>query len=137
MFLASLDVLGPVARPGPLVVEQTAYAQLLGSGAVPAGPVPRAAGLVSEDTVKPVAVLGRYRWISLSLAVAVVRPPRVVAALGHASVLAGEHQTVRTVEELGSAVDALPVAVAVVYVAHHPRLRLAWILLLLLLSQGA
>lgn len=135
MFLASLDVLGPVAGPRPLVVKQTTNAELLGGGTVPAGPVPRAAGLVSENTVEPVAVFGRYRRVRLSLAVAVVCPPGVVAALGNTSMLAREDQTVRAVEKLGSSVHALPVAVAELNVADHPRLRLAGVLLLL--TQGA
>lgn len=137
MLLASLDVLRPVAGPRPLVVEQSAYAQLLGGGAVPAGPVPGAGGLVAEDAVQPVAVVGLYRRVRLALTVAVVRAPRIVAALGDAAVLTGEHETVGTVEELGTAVHALPVAVAVVDVAHHPRLRLAGVLLLLLLAIQA
>lgn len=137
MLLASLDVLGPVAGPGLLVVQQTADAELLGRGAVPAGPVPRAAGLVAEDPVEPVAVLRRDRRVGLGLAVAVIGAPRVIAALGHASVLAREDKAVRTVVELGPAVDALPVAIAVLRVADHPRLRLAGVLLLQLLRQRA
>lgn len=131
MFLASLDVLGPIARVGLVMVQQPTDAKLFGRGAVPAGPVPRAAGLVAEYAVEPVAVLGRYGRVRLALAVAVVGPPGVVAALGHAPVLAREHQAVRAVEELGPAVDALPVAVAELDVADHSGLGLARVLLLL------
>ena len=137
MFLASLDVLRPVAGPGPLVVEQSTDAELLGGGAVPARPVPRAAGLVAEDAVEPVAVLGGDGRVSLPLAVAVVGAPGVVAALGHAAVLAREDEPVGAVEELRPAVHALPVAVAVVDVAHDARLYLAGVLLLLLLRRRA
>jgi hypothetical protein len=38
MFLASSDILGPVARVSFLVVEEAADAKLLGRGAVPASP---------------------------------------------------------------------------------------------------
>lgn len=137
MLLASFDVLGPVAGPCALVVEQAAYAQLLGGGAVPAGPVPGAGGLMAEDTVQPVAMVGLDRRVRLAFTVAVVRPPGIIAALGDAAMFAGEHETVRTVEELGTTVHAFPVAIAIVDVAHHSRLRLARILLLLFLSQRA
>lgn len=137
MLLTSLDVFGPVARPGPLVVEQTTYAELLGGGAVPAGPVPGAGGLVAEDTVQPIAVLGRDRRISLAFAVTVVRSPRIIATLGDTAMLAGEHETVRTIEQLWSAAHAFPITIAILDVAYHPRLGLAWILLLLLLAQRA
>lgn len=137
MLLTSLDVFGPVARPGSLVVKQTAYAELLGGGAVPAGPVPSAGGLVAEDTVQPVAVLGRDRRISLAFAVAVVRSPRIIAALGDAAMLAGEHETVRTIEQLRSTIHAFPITIAILDVAHHARLGLARILLLLLLAERA
>lgn len=134
MLLTSLDVLGPVAGPGPFVVEQTAYAELLGGGAVPAGPVPGAGRLMAEDSVQPVAVLGRDRRIRLAFAVTVVRTPRIIASLGDPAVLAGEHETIRTVEQLRATIHALPIAITVFDVAHHPRFRLAWILLLLLLA---
>jgi len=51
MLLTSLDVLGPVAGPGPFVIQQTAYAELLGGGTVPASPVPGAGRFVAEDSV--------------------------------------------------------------------------------------
>ena len=57
MFLASGDVLWPVAGVCLLVVEEAADAELLGRGPVPAGPVAGAGGLVAEDAVQPVAVL--------------------------------------------------------------------------------
>lgn len=135
VLLTSLDVLGPIAGPGPFVVEQTAYAELLGGGAVPAGPVPSAGSLVAEDPVQPVAVLGRNRRIRLAFAVTIVRTPWIIAALGDTAVLASEHQAVRTVEQLRATVHALPIAIAVLGVAHHPRFRLTRVLLLLLLAQ--
>lgn len=137
MLLASLDVLGPIAGPGPFVIEQTAYAELFSGGAVPASPVPGAGSLVAEDSIQPVAVLGRDRRICLAFAVAVIRTPRIIAALGYTAVLAGEHETIWTVEQLRATIHALPIAIAVFSVAHHPRFRLAWILLLLLLAQRA
>jgi len=137
MFLTSLDVLGPVAGPGPLVVKQTAYAELFSGGAVPAGPVPGARGLVSEDAVQPVAVFGRNRWIRLAFTVAVVRSPRIIAALGNTAMFAGKHETVRAVKQLRAAVHAFPIAVAILGIAHYSRLRLAWIFLLLLLPERA
>lgn len=120
MLLTSLDVLGPVAGPGPFVVEQATYAELLGGGAVPASPVSGAGSLVAEDPVQPVAVLGRDRRICLAFAVTVVRTPRIIAALGDTAVLAGEHETVRTVEQLRTTVYAFPVTIAVLDIAHHP-----------------
>lgn len=131
MLLTSLDVFGPVAGPGSLVVKQTAYAELLGGGAVPAGPVPGAGGFVAEDTVQPVAVLGRDRRISLAFAVTIVRPPRIIAALGDTAMLASKHETVRTIEQLRPTAHALPIAIAILDVAYHARFGLARILLLL------
>lgn len=92
---------------------------------------------MAKDSVQPVAVVGRDRRIRLAFAIAVVRTPRIVTALGDTAVLAGEHETVRTVEQLRATVHALPIAIAVLGVAHHPRLRLARVLLLLLLAQRA
>ena len=63
MFLASGYILGPVAGVSLLVVEEAADAELLGCGPVPAGPVAGARGLVAEDAVQPVAVLGALRRI--------------------------------------------------------------------------
>ena len=57
MFLASGDVLWPVAGVCLLVVEEAADAELLGGGPVPAGPVAGAGGLVTEYSVQPVTVL--------------------------------------------------------------------------------
>lgn len=131
MLLTSINVLRPIARSRGLVVEQTADAQLLGGRTVPARPVPGARGLVAENTVQPVAVLRRYRRICLTFAVAVVCPPWIVASLGYAAMLAGEHKAIGTVEQLGPAVHALPVSVAIVHVADNSRFRLARVLLLL------
>lgn len=60
MFLATLDVLGPIARVHVFVVQQSADAKLFGGCAVPASPVTRARRLVTEDTVKPVAMVTGY-----------------------------------------------------------------------------
>lgn len=70
------------------------------------------------------------------LAVAVVRTPRVVAALRDAPVLAGEHEPVRAVVQLRLVVDALPVPIAVRHVTDHLRLGFARVLLVLALSTG-
>lgn len=98
MLLTSFHVLGPITRPCPLVVQKSTDAQLFRGGSVPTGPVPRAGSLVAKYTVEPVAMLGRDRWIRLSLSVAIVRSPRIVTALSHASMLASENKTVWTVE---------------------------------------
>lgn len=137
MFLASFNVIRPVARPRLFVIEKPADAELLGGGSVPARPVPRAGGLVAEDSVEPVAVIRRDRGVRLPLAVAVIRPPGVVATLRDSAVLSREHETVRTVEELLAAVDAFPVAVAVHKVADYSSLSLAGIFLLIFLRQGS
>lgn len=63
MFLATLDVLGPVAGVRVLVVQESANAQLLGGRTVPAGPVPGARSLVTEYAVQPVTVVSRYRAV--------------------------------------------------------------------------
>ena len=63
VLLAAGNVLRPVASVSLLVVEQAANAELLGGGAVPAGPVTCAGGLVPEDAVQPVAVLGALRRV--------------------------------------------------------------------------
>ncbi len=63
VFLTSANILGPIAGMGFLVVEEPADAELLGGGPVPTSPVSGAGGLVPEDPVEPVAVLGVARWI--------------------------------------------------------------------------
>lgn len=63
MFLAAIDILGPVARVGVLIVEQATDTELLCCRPVPARPVARARGLVPEDAVQPIAVLGTDRWV--------------------------------------------------------------------------
>jgi len=107
------------------VVEKTADTKLLGSGTVPAGPVPSAGGLVAEDTVQSSAVISLDGRIGYLLAAAVVAPPRVVAALGDAPVLADEDEAVGAVVELGHVQHALPVAITVRGVPSHPRLHRA------------
>lgn len=71
------------------------------------------------------------------LALAVVGAPRIVAALRYAAMLAGEHQPVGTVVQFGLVVQALPVPVAVCYVADDATLRLARVLLVGLLRLAA
>lgn len=63
MFLATFDVLGPVARVRVLIVEQSADAQLFGGRAVPTRPIPRARSLVTEYAVQPVTVVAGYRAV--------------------------------------------------------------------------
>jgi len=63
MFLAPLDVLGPVARVSFLVVQQPADAQLFGGRAVPASPVSCARRLMTEYSVQPIAVFPGYRTV--------------------------------------------------------------------------
>lgn len=65
----------------------------------------------------------------LSLVLAVVGPPGVVATLGDSAVLACEHQAVGAVVELRLAVHALPVPVTVGRVWNHSTLDLAGVLL--------
>lgn len=57
MFLATLDILGPIARMSVLVVQKSTDAQLFGRCAVPASPVTGARRLVAEYSVQPVTVL--------------------------------------------------------------------------------
>lgn len=57
MLLASGNILGPVTGMSFLVVEETTDAKLLSSGSVPASPIASTASLMSEDTIKPIAVL--------------------------------------------------------------------------------
>ena len=98
MFLTSFDVLRPIAGSGPLVVQKSTDAQLFRGRAIPASPVASARCLVAENTVEPVTVIGRDRWIRLTFSVAVVRSPGVIATLGHATVLSSEYEAVWTVE---------------------------------------
>lgn len=70
----------------------------------------------------------------LCLALAVVGPPGVVAAVRHSPVLAGVHQAIGTVVQLRLPVLALPVAIAVSCIRHNSELGLAGILLHLLLA---
>lgn len=129
MFLASFDILGPIATVRVLVVQQSPDAQLLGGRSVPAGPVPSTARLVAEDSVEPVAVLGGDRSVGQLLALAVVGPPWVVTSLRHSAVLTGKHKSVGTVVQLWNVVDTLPVTVAVLIIIDHLRLDLAGVLL--------
>lgn len=71
MFLTSGYVLRPVASVCFLVVEKAADTELFRGRSVPAGPVPRARRLVTEDSVQPVAVLRALRRISFFSAPAV------------------------------------------------------------------
>lgn len=145
MFLTSIYVLRPVTRVRPLIIEQPTNTKLFCGRAIPAGPVPGAGGLVSEDTVQPVAVLCADGRVGLGLVIAVVAPPRVVATVRHPPVFAREHQPVGAVVQLRLPPDTLPVPVAVGHVANHARLCLTWVflvvprpvlLLLLLLSMA-
>merc|ERR1719384_1993948 len=77
MFLAASNILRPVAGVGLLVVEQSTNAELLGGRSVPAGPVASAGGLVAEDSVQPVTVLGALGGIS-SFSVIAVDVVRIV-----------------------------------------------------------
>lgn len=70
-------------------------------------------------------------------ALAVIGAPRIVAALRHAAMLAGEHQAVGTVVQFRLVVEALPVPVAVCHVADDAALRLARVLLFGLLRLAA
>lgn len=135
MFLASFDVLRPIAGPGSLVVQKSTDAQLLGGGSVPAGPIPGARCLVAENTIKPVAMVGWNRWIGLTFSIAIVRSPGVVAALGYTAMFASENKTVWTVEQLWTSIHTLPITIAVLYVTHDPRFCLAGVFLLLLLAE--
>lgn len=51
MFLASYNVLRPITSVCLFVVEKSTNAELFGGSAVPAGPVPGAGRLVTEDAV--------------------------------------------------------------------------------------
>lgn len=127
--MASLDVLGPIAGVRFFVVQQPTDAQLFGGRAIPASPVPRARRLVTEYAVQPIAVFPRYRTVGLSFAIAVVRPPRVVASLGDAPVLASVNQTIRAVVQLRLTIHAFPVTVAVSRVRYHLIFGFAWVFL--------
>jgi len=98
MFLASSDILGPVARVSFLVVEEAADAKLLGRGAVPASPVSGARCLMSENSVQPVAVFGALRRVVAFFA----------AAFGPVRVVADPDQPVPTVAGIDKAVGASP-----------------------------
>jgi hypothetical protein len=161
VLLAALDIVWPVARVSLLAVKKTSDAKLLGGGSVPAGPVAGARGLVSENTIQPVAVLSGNGWIykkKLALkkffshfevfltgelfAFAVVSSPGVVATLGYTTVLAGVDEAVGAVKELRLSTNALPVSVAVCLIRDDAafdltrvQLTFARCLLLLLLRQ--
>jgi hypothetical protein len=63
VLLAAGHILGPVAGVGLLVVEEAAYAELLGRRPVPAGPVAGAGRLVPEYPVQPVTMLRALWWV--------------------------------------------------------------------------
>lgn len=98
MFLTSFDVLRPIAGSGPLVVQKSTDAELFRGRAIPASPVTSTRRFVAENTIEPVAVISRDRWIRLTFSVAVVRSPGVIATLGHPTVLSSEYEAVWTVE---------------------------------------
>jgi hypothetical protein len=58
VLLTPVNILGPVAAVGILVVQQTANAQLFGGRSVPTGPISGAGCFMAEYTVQPVTVLG-------------------------------------------------------------------------------
>ncbi len=58
MLLATSNILWPVTGVGLLVVQQATNTELFSGCSVPARPVPGAAGLVAENSVQPVTVLG-------------------------------------------------------------------------------
>jgi len=130
MFLAAFDLVGPGAVVGLLVVEQASVAGLLGGRAVPAGPVTRAGRGVAEGAVQPLAVVRRDGSVGEGLAVAGVGPPGVVTPVSYAAVVAQEHEAVWAVVELGVALVALPVPVAVVDVTDDAVARIARVRLL-------
>jgi len=108
MFLAAGNVLRPVTGVSLLVVEQPTDTELLGGGAVPAGPVAGAGGLVAEYSVEPVTVLSALGGIS-SFSLIAVDVVRIVAGTqeteGSTSVI---HETV------GTGLDEALVSVALV-----------------------
>lgn len=65
----------------------------------------------------------------LSFALAVVRPPRVVASLGDTPLLARVNQTIRTVVQLRLTIHAFPITVAVSRVRYHLIFGFAWVFL--------
>lgn len=62
-----------------LIVQQSSYAELLGGGAIPAGPVAGAGGLVTKDAVQPVAVVSPDRGVMSLLAGRAFHVVRIVA----------------------------------------------------------
>lgn len=102
---------------GTFVIQQTADAELLRSSSIPARPIPRARRFMPENPVQPVAMLAADRRICLRLPFAVAAPPWIITAFGHAAMLPGEDQTVRTVVQLRLAPYALPITIAVRHVA--------------------
>ncbi len=58
MLLTASNILRPVAGVSLLVIQEAADAELFCRGSIPASPVACARGLVSENPVQPVAMLG-------------------------------------------------------------------------------
>lgn len=125
VLLATLNGLGPVASVLLFVIKETANAELFGGGSVPAGPVADARRLVTEDAVFPVARASADGSVGKLLVVAGIASPRVVAVLEETAAATGENQAIGAVKQLGFAVHALPVTVAVSHVGHHLTLCLA------------
>jgi len=65
----------------------------------------------------------------LSLAIAVVCPPRVVASLGDTPMFARVNQTIRTVVQLRLTIHAFPITVAVSRVRYHLIFGFTWVFL--------
>jgi hypothetical protein len=86
MFLATLNVLGPVARMSAFVVQETTDAELFSGGSVPTCPIPGARSFMAEDAIEPVAVFRSNWWVGLLFAVTIIGPPRVVAPFGNSPV---------------------------------------------------
>lgn len=136
------------------VVEKSPDAQLLGGRSVPASPIASARRLMTENSVKPVAVfvgngtvlkmfqlrgIRRYeRRLSLTcclLANAIRRSPWIITAFRYSAILSCKHQTVRAVVKLRLSVNTLPISIAVRSVANHTRFQLTWVFLLSLLAM--
>lgn len=121
--MAASHILRPVTGVSLLVVKKASDAKLLGGRSVPASPVPGAGGLVSEDAVEPVAVLGADGRVVSFAAI----------AIGPVGIVANANQALPPVAGVNEAVGAKPQNGAVVVGA---TVQLVIMVAIFLMRQG-
>lgn len=61
MFLASINIFGPIARMGMFIIQKSTNAQLFRGSSIPACPVTGAWCFMPENTIQPITMI-RLHW---------------------------------------------------------------------------